>query len=173
MRFRPALLCFAAALAASPCTFSQSSFGPEISAEDFNLRLQRVTTTTSSGAQRLLDLRDQLAHLNLLTRMSTCDGQHGLLAEMVGTESARGPVLYYAWLADAAQIAGVLEIAERFMTTKPRPKHAVLFAFGTDAQPRTDCLAGPMARVIQPANLPTDNAAALVQQLIALHRQGL
>ena len=82
--------------------------------------------------------------------------------------------MYYAPLTDAAQIAGVLEIAERFMTSRPRPAHAVIFRFGAEPHPvHSGCKpAESAARVIQAEQLPTGDAMALVDMLITLQRQG-
>ena len=60
MRFRLFLLWFTAAFAVSPCTFAQSSFGPEISAEDFSQHLQGLAVTEPTG-HRFGDYADALA----------------------------------------------------------------------------------------------------------------
>ena len=182
MRFRPALLCFAVALAAAPNLSAQSSFGPEISAEDFSQHLQGLAVTEPAGhrfndyaeALRLSYLRYQFTRLGLPTGPNRCGDGRGLQAELDGTEIGRAPVVYYAPWTDAAQVAGVLEIAERFMTSRPRPAHTVMFVFGSESHSAPGACRDmdKTARVIQPENLPTGDATALVQQLIALQRQG-
>ena len=184
MRFNLPLLVFSAALAAAatPACRAQSSFGPEISAEDFSQHLQGLAVTEPAGhrfndyaeALRLSYLRYQFTRLGLPTQPGTCGGTHALQAELAGTESGLAPVLYYADWTNAAQVAGVLEIAERYMTSRPRPKHAVLFLFGTQAHAAPPaCTQMEKTRlVIQPENLPTGDAVALVKQLIALQQQG-
>jgi len=182
MRFRPALLCFAAVLAASPGLSAQSSFGPEISAEDFSQHLQGLAVAEPAEhlfgdyaqALRLSYLRYQFTRLGLPTGPSQCGDGNGLKAELDGTEKGRAPVVYYAPWTDAAQVAGVLEIAERFMTSRPRPAHTVMFLFGSESHSAPGACRGmdKTARVIQPENLPTGDAMALVEKLIALQRQG-
>ncbi len=182
MRFRHLLLCFAATFAVSPCTFAQSSFGPEISAEDFSQYMQGLAVAEPAGhrfgddaeALRLSYLRYQFTRLGLPTGPSRCGDGRGLQAKLDGTEKDRAPVVYYAPLTDAAQIAGVLEIAERFMTSRPRPAHAVIFRFGAEPHPvHSGCKpAESAARVIQAEQLPTGDAMALVDMLITLQRQG-
>jgi hypothetical protein len=73
-----------------------------------------------------------------------------------------------------AEIAAVLEIAERFMTQRPRPKHDVVFLFSPNN--KTD-LAGctllrKAAAVIHPAGMEMRDASSLVRDLIELQRQG-
>jgi hypothetical protein len=182
VRFRPALLCLASALAVSPCAFAQYSFGPEISAEDFSQHLQGLAVAEPAGHQfndyaealRLSYLRYQFTRLGLPTGPNRCGDGRGLQAELEGTEKGRAPVVYYAPWTDAAQVAGVLEIAERFMTSRPRPEHTVMFVFGSESHSAPGACRDmdKTARVIQPENLPTGDATALVQQLIALQRQG-
>jgi hypothetical protein len=182
MRFRPALLCFAAALAAAPNLSAQSSFGPEISAEDFSQHLQGLAVAEPADhrfgdyaqALRLSYLRYQFTRLGLPTGPSQCGDGRGLQAELDGTEKGRAPVVYYAPWNDAAQVAGVLEIAERFMTSRPRPAHTVMFVFGSESYSAPGACRDmdKTARVIQLENLPTGDAMALVEKLIALQRQG-
>ncbi len=182
MRFRPSLLCFTVALAAAPCVIAQSSFGPEISAEDFSQHLQGLAVTEPAGhlfndyaeALRLSYLRYQFTRLGLPTGPNRCGDGRGLQAELAGTEKGKAAVVYYAPWTDAAQVAGVLEIAERFMTSRPRPAHTVMFRFGSEPHPASGACndAEKTARVIQPEHLATGDAAALVQQLIDLQRQG-
>lgn len=182
MRFRLSSYSLAAMLAAAPCALAQSSFGPEISAEDFGQHLQGLAGAEPAGhrfpdyaeALRLAYLRYQFTRLGLPTSASRCSDGHGLQAELTGTENGLPPVLYYAPWTDAAQVAGVLEIAERFMTSRPRPKHAVVFLFDAGAHPRSgaDCMPEGVTQVIQPENLPAGDANALVRELIALQRQG-
>jgi len=182
MRFRPALLYFAAALAASPSLSAQSSFGPEISAEDFSQHLQGLAVTEPAGhlfndyaeALRLSYLRYQFTRLGLPTGPSPCGDGRGLQAELTGTEKSTAPVVYYAPWTDVAQVAGVLEIAERFMTSRPRPTHTVMFLFGPESHYALGACKDmdQTARVIQAENLPIGDAMALVQQLIGLQRQG-
>ena len=182
MRFRLSPLWFAAALAVSPGTFAQSSFGPEISAEDFSQHLQGLAVAKpgdhrfgdDAEALRLSYLRHQFMRLGLPTGPSRCGDGHGLQAELAGAEKGLVPIVYYAPWTDAAQLAGVMEIAERFMTSRPRPAHAVIFRFGVEPYP---VLAGcnpaeSSTRIIQPEHLPTGDALALVEKLIALPRQG-
>ena len=182
MRFRLFLLWFTAAFTVSPGTFAQSSFGPEISAEDFSQHMQGLAATEPAGhrfgddaeALRLSYLRYQFTRLGLPTGPSRCGDGHGLQAELEGAENGRGAVVYYALWTDNAQVAGVLEIAERFMTSRPRPAHAVIFRFGAEPHPvPAGCNPAENAgRVIQPEHLPTGDAMALVDKLIALQRQG-
>jgi hypothetical protein len=182
MRFRPALLCLAAALAAAPNLSAQSSFGPEISAEDFSQHLQGLAVAEPADhrfgdyaqALRLSYLCYQFTRLGLPTGPSQCGDGRGLKAELAGTEKSTAPVVYYAPWTDAVQVAGVLEIAERFMTYRPRPKHTVMFLFGSESHYALGACKDmdKTARVIQPENLPIGDAMALVQQLIALQRQG-
>ena len=125
-------------------------------------------------ALRLSYLRYQFTRLGLPTGPSHCGDGHGLQAELEGAENGRGAVVYYALWTDNAQVAGVLEIAERFMTSRPRPAHAVIFRFGAEPHPvPAGCNPAENAgRVIQPEHLPTGDAMALVDKLIALQRQG-
>lgn len=184
MRFNLSLLALGAVFAATaaPDCPAQSSFGPEISAEDFSQHLQGLAVAEPAGHQfndyaeelRLSYLRYQFTRLGLPTQAEPCGNAHGLQAELAGTESGRPAVLYYAPWTNAAQVAGVLEIAERFMTSRPRPKHAVRFMFGSEAHAPLSACTGleKTTRVIQPENLPVGDAAALVRQLIALQQQG-
>ena len=130
MRFRPSPLWFAAALAASPSAFAQSSFGPEISAEDFSQHLQGLAVAEPAGHQfndyaeelRLSYLRYQFTRLGLPSQAPPCGNAHGLQAVLDGTEHGRAPVVYYAPWTDAVQVAGVCG--------RPQPGHHHIIAFG-------------------------------------------
>jgi hypothetical protein len=98
----------------------------------------------------------------------------GLQAVLRGTEAKLAPVVYTAKWQDAYQVAGVLEIAERFMTQRPRPKHDVIFLFSLqDDLSGPDCAVYRNARVtLSPEKLSGLSASDLVRYLNRLHIAG-
>lgn len=183
MRYSIPVFLLAGALAAAPVSLAQSSFGPEISAEDFHQHLANLAAFGPDGNRsddnaeplRLAYLKYQFIRLGLQSQPASCAPQaHSLQAVLPGTDSGAGPVVYLAQWRKPAEIAAVLEIAERFMTQRPRPKHAVVFLFS----PQTKSELAPCAlfaeakAVIQPVGMESRDASSLVRDLIALQRQG-
>lgn len=178
------LVCIlAGALAAAPVCLGQSSFGPEISAEDFHQHLGNLAVFEPAGHRsndyaeslRRAYLEYQFIRLGLQNQPAACGPtKHSLQAALPGTEAGAHAVVYMAQWQQPAEIAAVLEIAERFMTQRPRPKHDVVFLFSPGS--KTD-LAGcallrNAAAVIHPAGMETRDASSLVRDLIELQRQG-
>jgi hypothetical protein len=183
MRLCIPVFVMAGALAAAPACFAQSSFGPEISAEDFHQHLANLAAFGPDGNRsedyaeslRRAYLKYQFIRLGLQNQPSACEPlAHSLQAILPGTETGANPVVYLAQWRKPAEIAAVLEIAERFMTQQPRPKHAVVFLFSPQTKAGlADCaLLGKAKAVIQPVNMETRDASSMVRDLNALQRQG-
>lgn len=183
MRFSIPVFVMLGALAAVPASLAQSSFGPEISAEDFRQHLANLAVSVPAGKQpsgyaeplRRAYLEYQFIRLGLQSQPASCAPlAHSLQAVLPGTDAGAGPVVYLAQWQKPAEIAAVLEIAERFMTQRPRPAHDVVFLFSP--RNRADLAGcrplGKAVRVIQPEDMETRDASSLVRDLIALQRQG-
>ena len=99
----------------------------------------------------------------------------GQMATLAGTnKSHTDSVVYFARLDDIYQMASVLEIAERFMTTKPRPEHTVYFIF-SDSMPEalSQCTVLKNIRLtVQPKDMQKLDSNSLVRDLNTLQRQG-
>lgn len=183
MRYSIPVFFLAGALAAVPVSLAQSSFGPEISAEDFHQHLANLAAFGPDGSRsddyaeslRRAYLKYQFIRLGLWNQPAACaPPERNLQAVLPGTEAGARAVVYMAQWQKPAEIAAVLEIAERFMTQRPRPKHDVVFLFSPGN--RTD-LAGcallrKAAAVIHPTGMETRDASSLVRDLIELQRQG-
>ena len=183
MRLCIPVFVMAGALAAAPACLAQSSFGPEISAEDFHQHLGNLAVFDPAGnpsddyaeSLRRAYLKYQFIRLGLQNQPAACaPPERNLQAVLPGTEAGAPAVVYMAQWQKPAEIAAVLEIAERFMTQRPRPKHDVVFLFSPNN--KTD-LAGcallrKAAAVIHPAGMETRDASSLVRDLIELQRQG-
>ncbi len=151
-----------------------TSFGPEISAEDFQQHTKYLSELKTSKQQDYLEL--QFTRLGLNSYVLPCQApMRGQIATLAGINKSRtDSVIYFARLDDIYQMASVLEIAERFMTTKPRPEHTVYFIF-SDSAPETfaQCTALKQARLtIQPKGMEKLDSSSLTRDLNALHRQG-
>lgn len=182
MRLTPMFLAALLTLAGCmlPTSAAQSSFGPEVSAEDYGqhlLNLQNLTSDASNpendvDAGRKQYLSRQFARLGLPSMPPSCGD--GFQAVLSGTEADLAPVLYTAKWQDAYQVAGVLEVAERFMTQRPRPKHDVIFLFSMqDDFSWPDCATYRNARLkLSPENLRGLSAMDLVIYLNRLHIAG-
>lgn len=161
---------------------ASSSFGPEISAEDFNQHLWALRSPgfAASGDAAFgerhpgLYLQVQFERLGLSAQQMVCSGKvHGLQAILPGSVPDNGNVVYLAQWHDAYASAGVLEIAERFMTQKPRPKHDVTFIFlNQDAAGLAKCPQWRNAAIIQPKGLNGLDSAELVRKLAGLQALG-
>lgn len=183
MRFSIPVFVLAGALAgAHPC-LAQSSFGPEISAEDFHQHLGNLAASAPAGqaadgyaeSLRRAYLKYQFIRLGLRNQPPACaPAARSLQAVLPGTEAGASPVVYMAQWRKPAEIAAVLEIAERFMTQQPRPKHDVVFLFSPgNRTDLADCaLLRKAAAVIHPTGMETRDASSLVRDLIGLQRQG-
>lgn len=178
MRSIPLFLPLIAALAvAAPSASAQSSYGPEISAEDFGQHLRALSADVPSGesaqALRAAYVERQFARLGLRALDAGCgpDTRQAVLPD-TGTDGAAA--VYLAHWQDAAEVAAVLEIAERFTTQRPRPAHAVAFLFRDGSHHMADAgaPAGVTGTVIEPRNLLTLDASSLVRELSLLYRQG-
>ncbi len=132
MRYSIPVFFLAGALAAVPVSLAQSSFGPEISAEDFHQHLANLAAFGPDGNRsddyaeslRRAYLKYQFIRLGVQNQPAACAPlAHSLQAVLPGTEAGASPVVYLAQWRKPAEIAAVLEIAERFMTQRPRPKH--------------------------------------------------
>lgn len=162
-----------------PASVIRTSFGPEISAEDFrqhvrNLQALPREPATESDSLKQRYLQAQFARLGIANQVLSCAPASGVQATLAGTQSSQAPVLYFANWQNPYDVAGVLEVAERFMTQRPRPKHDVLFVFG-EVQNLQDnhCNAWNRAyRQTAPENLNTLSAPALVQTLNQWHIAG-
>lgn len=161
---------------------AQTSFGPEISAEDYDQHLWalRAAGFATSGDAAFAErhtrtyLETQLERLGLHAQEIGCPGKvQGLQAVLPGTQPGSGPVLYLAQWRDAGRTAALLEIIERFLT-QPRPEHEVTFLFaGTEAKRLAKCPGWQDARIIVvPGDLDRLDPAARVAALNALHTQG-
>ncbi len=149
-----------------------TSFGPEISAEDFQQHAHSISELKTSKQQAYLLL--QFTRLGLNNAELPCQA-HGQMAILPGTNISRtDSVVYFASLGDIYQMASVLEIAERFMTTKPRPEHAVYFIFSSSPpEALTQCVALKQTRLtLQPKDMEKLDSSSLVRDLNALQRQG-
>ena len=149
-----------------------TSFGPEVSAEDFQQHAHSISELKSSKQQAYLLL--QFTRLGLNNTELPCQAR-GQMATLAGTNISRtDSVAYFASLGDIYQMASVLEIAERFMTTKPRPEHAVYFIFSSSPpEALTQCVALNQTRLtLQPKDMEKLDSSSLVRDLNALQRQG-
>ncbi len=183
MRFIPTTALIVALLSglSSHGAFAQSSFGPEISAEDYLQHMQNLNAATSgktkAGYAESLGqsyLNYQFVRLGLSTESITCNGTALYVAKLPGTTQNIPPVVYYAPWQQRNQIAAVLEIAERFLTQQPRPKHNVYFAFSNKAQAKNvHCgLLKKAEPLLQPNQVETLDAMALVRYLNSLQMKG-
>lgn len=177
------VLFMAGIMAAAPAGMAQSSFGPEISAEDFQQHLWALRSpgfasagdTAFAGRYMEVYLQTQFERLGLDTREIDCGGKiRGLMALLPGIGPDGRPVLYLADSEKPHEAAAILEIAERFVTERPRPAHDVYFLFSTVAAGKlTACTAfRQTARIIQPTGMQARDAGELVTDLIELQRQG-
>ena len=178
MRSIPLFLPLIAALAvAAPSASAQSSYGPEISAEDFGQHLRALAAAEPSGeavqALRAAHVERQFARLGLQILDAGC-GSDARQAALPDTGADGAAAVYLAHWQDAAEVAAVLEIAERFTTQRPRPAHAVVFLFtGKDRHALGGCEPLASAKtVIEPRDLLTLDASSLVRELNLLYRQG-
>lgn len=183
MRSSLAVFIMVCALASAQSSHAQSSFGPEISAEDFNQHLWALRAPGFAGpadaafAGQYADayLRTQFDRLGLDTRETACAGNiQGLQAVLPGTGPAGDTVIYLANPGKPHEVAAILEIAERFMTERPRPAHAVVFLVSTAGAGELPACASfrKAARIIQPSGMETRDPDDLVMDLIRLQRQG-
>lgn len=183
MRSSIPVIFLAGALAAAPVCPAQSSFGPEISAEDFHQHLGNLAAFVPAGnasagyaeSLRRAYLKYQFIRLGLRNQPPACvPAERSLQAMVPGTGTGASPVVYMAQWQKPAEIAALLEIAERFMTQQPRPKHDVVFLFSPNN--RTDLATCALLRnaavVIHPTGMETRDASSLVRDLITLQRQG-
>lgn len=149
-----------------------TSFGPEISAEDLQQHVHSISELKTSKQQAYLLL--QFTRLGLNISKLPCQAR-GKMATLAGTNiSHTDSVVYFANLEDIYQMASVLEIAERFLTTKPRPEHTVYFIFSSNPpEVLTQCVALKQTRLtIQPKDMEKLDSSSLVRDLNALQRQG-
>lgn len=178
MRSTPFLPLIAALAAAAPSASAQSSYGPEISAEDYRQHLRALSADAPADdgllALRAAHVERQFARLGLQAPEAGCGSDPAARRAMLpGTGTETPTVVYLAHWRDASEIAGVLEIAERFSTQRPRPAHAVVFLFsGEDRGSWEACAPAPAITVIEPRNLPGLDASSLVRELSLLQRQG-
>ncbi len=184
MRLSPSFLLTAALAAAVPHAAAQSTYGPEISAEDFGQHLRALAAGEPAGhrfggdyarALRASYVEYQFVRLGLRTLDAGCVGDPAARqASLPDTGKSGAAVVYLAHWQDAAEIAGVLEIAERFTTQRPRPAHPVVFLFtGKDRDALGACEPLASARLaIEPADLLQYDASSLVRELNQLQRQG-
>lgn len=152
-----------------------TSFGPEISAEDFQQHAHSLLEFKATKQQQTY-LQLQFKRLGLDSDTLPCEPfLHGQLATLAGTVPSRtDSVVYFARLDDIYQMAGVLEIAERFLTTKPRPEHTVYFIFSSSPPDAlTQCVALKKTRLtLQPKDMEKLDSSSLVRDLNTLQRQG-
>ena len=171
------------ALASAQTSHAQSSFGPEISAEDFHLHLWALRSPGFAGpadaafAGHYADayLQTQFERLGLSTQEIPCAAKiQGLQAVLTGTGPDGNTVIYLASPDKPHEVAAILEIAERFMTERPRPAHTVVFLISTaGAEELSACVSFQnVTRIIQPIGMETRDAGDLVIDLIRLQRQG-
>lgn len=178
MRSIPFLPLIAALAAAAPSASAQSSYGPEISAEDFRQHLRALSADTPADdallALRAAHVERQFARLGLQAPEAGCGPDPAARRAMLPGTGAEAPtVVYLAHWRDASEIAGVLEIAERFTTQRPRPTHGVAFLFrGEDRGAADVCMPVPAMTVIEPRDLLGLDASSLVRELNLLQRQG-
>jgi hypothetical protein len=151
-----------------------TSFGPEISAEDFDQH-QHVLSKLKLTRQRRAYIQQQFQRLGLNANILKCTAaKHTLQATLADTHHADRSVIYFAQLGDNYAVASVLEIAERFASTRPRPLHEVRFIFSTTASetlqrcpPQSP---GPLWVHIK--NTQQLDSGSLVQYLNTLHHLG-
>jgi hypothetical protein len=183
MRYSVTVITLAGALAIAPLSNAQSSFGPEISAEDFDQHLWALRSPSFAGpgdavfAGGFTDiyLQTQYERLGLGTQAFSCSGKiHGLQATLPGSGTAGETVVYLASHGNPHELAALLEIAERFVTQRPRPAHTVVFLSSPSKRTALNgcSLLENAAQVIQPTGFETSDAASLVRDLNALQRQG-
>ncbi len=161
-------------LNASADTHAASSFGPEISAEDFDQHVQALSIL-SAGQQRRAYLLQQFSRLGLPLQTMACPaGSDGLRATLASHGEHTASTVYFADINDTFQLAGVLELAERFMTYTPRPTHDVHFIFSGSAlealkpcQPVKDA-----TPAIRANGMEILDRSSLVRALNALQQQG-
>jgi hypothetical protein len=181
MRFNPFIVPGLLLLAgfSLPQSLIRTSFGPEVSAEDFRQHVGHLQAlprepATENDSLKQRYLQAQFARLGIANQVLSCAPDSGVQARLAGTESGNAPVLYFANWQNPHAVAGVLEVAERFMTQRPRPKHDVLFVFA-EAQSLQDTHCNSWNRAYRqtaPENLGTLSAQALVQTLNQWHIAG-
>lgn len=151
-----------------------SSFGPEISAEDFNQHVHALSESADSK-QRQVYLQQQFNRLGLnLDTLDCPTAGNGLRATLTGQNHSGSDTVYFADTNDVYQIASVLELAERFMTFPPRPTHPVHFIF-SGLKPEVLKTCSPLLEstlILQAKGMEELEPASLVRDLNALHRQG-
>jgi hypothetical protein len=181
MRFNPFIVPGLLLLAgfSMPASVIRTSFGPEISAEDFRQHVRHLQAlprepATESDSLKQRYLQAQFARLGIAHQVLSCAPALGVQATLAGTEGGQAPMLYFANWQNPHDVAGVLEVAERFMTQRPRPKHDVLFVFAeVQSLQDTHCNTWNRAyRQTAPENLNTLSAPALVQTLNQWHIAG-
>lgn len=183
MRSSISILITVCALASVQSSHAQSSFGPEISAEDFHQHLWALRSPGFAGpgdaafAGYYADayLRTQFERLGLEAQEIPCAGKiQGLQAVLPGTGPAGDAVIYLASPDKPHEVAAILEIAERFMTERPRPGHAVVFLISTAGAGELPACASfqKPARILQPLGMETRDPGDLVIDLIRLQRLG-
>lgn len=178
MRFRQLfLLCVTATgllFGPSANVFAASSFGPEISAEDFNQHVHALSESAGSK-QRQAYLQQQFLRLGLSLDALNCPTVgNGLRASLSSQNNNSPDTAYFADTNDVYQIASVLELAERFMTFPPRPTHPVHFIF-SGLKPEELKTCSPLLEstlILQAKGMEKLGPASLVRDLNALHRQG-
>lgn len=157
----------------------RTSFGPEVSAEDFKQHVQNLQAlakvpVAASSNQKQRYLQNQFARIGIANQAMNCAATFGVKAQIKGTEIGHQAVVYSANWHQVYEIAAVLEIAERFMTQSPRPKHDVIFVLAEAATlqaPQCDTKQAAH-RISVPENLDALNALTLVQALNKLHIAG-
>lgn len=171
------------AFAAAPAGFAQSSFGPEISAEDFQQHLWALRSpgfadagdAAFAGRYAEAYLQTQFERLGLGAREIDCGGEiRGLQTVLPGSNPSGTAFIYLANPDKPHEVAAMLEIAERFVTERPRPAHDVYFLVSPSAADELPACAAfrQVSGILQPTGMESRDAGGLVRDLIELQRQG-
>ena len=175
MRFYlPAVFTALSVLSTNLLAQTTSSFGPEVSAEDFELHVASLSSLSSATARKVY-IAQQFNRLGLNSRNLVCkEKEHGIYATLRSTTTSETTIQYIAQIEDVYQIASVLEITERYMTLKPRPSHDIRFSFVTiSPENLLSCSNLNTANLnIQPNDTENLDSSNLVRHLNGLYLEG-
>ena len=151
-----------------------SSFGPEVSAEDYSQHVISLSAL-NTNTERNNYITKQFNRLGLNGQNLTCQSsEQGFYATLKNSTNTGTTTQYIAHLEDVYQTASVLEIAERFMTQKPRPSHDIRFSIFTSTQDNfVSCAKFDTSDLtIEPTGIEKLESNSLVCALNALYLEG-
>jgi hypothetical protein len=151
-----------------------SSFGPEVSAEDYSQHVISLSAL-NTNTERNNYITKQFNRLGLNGQNLACQSsEQGIYATLKNSTNTGTTTQYIAHLEDIYQTASVLEIAERFMTQKPRPSHDIRFNFFTSTQDNfVSCAKFDTSDLtIEPTGMEKLDSSSLVRYLNVLYVEG-